>query len=176
MGFPIWPKEPAVVKTLKIRRQNATQSDTAESIRRKRHYVRQLSIQQRTLLKIFDCLMESGGQYLVRHRINGLDLKSAVGSVKSSVRMVHAQGRRHERPSLDPSREVCIHRRDHRPEMFLAKLVQHAKIANNHKLRNRMLAVLDRNWLFRPIDVYTIVKMRPHDRIGYTFRVHSTGV
>src|SRR5438046_4283516 len=116
--------------------------------------------------------MESVGQYLVRHRVDGLHLKSAVGSVESAARMVHAQGRLDERPSLDPPGEISLHWGDHQPEMFLAKLMQKAEIAHNHEQCYRMISILDRNWWLCPIEVYTIVEMRAHDRVGYTFRVH----
>src|SRR5260370_10761119 len=116
--------------------------------------------------------MKSSGKNLFRYCIDGLHLESAVGAVKPSSRMVHAQSRLDEGLSFDPPDEVCFHRGNHQPKMFPAKLVQKAEVPHNHEQRNRMIPVLYLNRGFIPVEVHAVVEMGANDRISHALRIH----
>ena len=116
--------------------------------------------------------MQSGHKNLVRHRINGLNLESAIGAVKPPPRMVRAQGRVDERLSLDPASKICLHRGDHQPEMFLTQLVQKAEEAHYHERRDRMLSVLYPNWGLFPVEGNAIVEMGANGWMSNALSIH----
>jgi hypothetical protein len=157
MGLAVWLQKPPIVETLKIHRQDAARSDAAERSGGEHRQLKQSLILPWRLVKVPNRLMERGEKDLVRHRIDGLNLESAIGPVKPSARMINTQGGVDKRLSSDPSGKVCLHWGDHHPKMLLAKLVQKAEVAHNDERRYGMNSLVYPNRSLLPVEIHAIV-------------------